>query len=207
MALPPVVDNPQWLFKVTKQQDSNPEMSLCLLGFFLGTGLKTIEICRIQVGDLISKSGELNRKFLVRGEAERDVFLVNEKLKTLIRDYIEVRAPDGNHPDNYCGFNPAEPFFKRKRFGEFKILAKQSGSGKRSFYCPSLNNHIKKLLNHSGIENPSIESGRRTFALKLKGRVDVPSIHKALGNKDINTTKKLLHTDPITMRELAELAF
>lgn len=207
MALAPVVDNPHWLFKVTRQQEAEPELSLCLLGFFLGTGLKTIEISRIQVADIVSKSGGLNKKFAVRGEVERDVFLVNAKLKALIQDYLEARVPDGDHPDYYNGFDPIAPFFKRKRFGEFKVLTKKSDTGKRSFYCPSLNSHVKKLLSHAGIENPSIESGRRTFALKLKGRVDVPSIHKALGNKDINTTRKLLHSDPVTMKELAELAF
>lgn len=76
-----------------------------------------------------------------------------------------------------------------------------------TYYCPSLKRYIKKLLTNSGIENASIESGKRTFALRLKGNVDVPSIHKALGNKDVNTTKKLLHTDPIDMKALAELAF
>jgi integrase len=207
MALPPVIDNQKWLFKVTENQSQEPEMALCLLGFFIGTGMRTIEISRIQVQDIFTKSGKLNKRFTVRGDSEREVFLVNKKLKELIANYADKRPVDGQHPDRYCGFDPEAPFFVRKRYGEFQIQKKETDKGKVTYYCPSLNTYVKKLLTNSGIENASIESGRRTFALRLKGKVDVPSIHKALGNKDINTTKKLLHTDPIDMRALAELAF
>lgn len=207
MPLAPIVSDTRWLFKVTKQQAVEPELSQCLLGFFLGTGLKTIEISRIQVADIFTKSGELTKKFSVRGDVERDVFLVNRKLKALINEYKLVRILDGNHPDYYCGFDPIEPFFKRKQHGAFKILSKTSGTGKRSYYCPSLNNHVKQLLSNAGIESPSIESGRRTLALRLKGQVDVPTIHLMLGNRDLNTTKRLLDTDPLTMNQIAELAF
>ncbi|OEE38263.1 hypothetical protein A1QO_02480 [Vibrio genomosp. F10 str. ZF-129] len=207
MALPPVIDNQAWLFKVTKNQSPDPEMSLCLLGFFLGTGLRTIEISRIQTEDIIRKDGRINKSFEVRSEMPRTVYLVNPKLIKFIENYVSVRAVDGNHPDRFCGFEPTASFFTRSRYGEFKILSKRSASDKVSYYSPSLNNYIKRLLRNGGVESPSVETGRRTFALKLKGRVDVPSIHKSLGNRDINTTKKLLATDPISMKQLAELAF
>ena len=125
----------------------------------------------------------------------------------MIEDYKNVRLLDGEHPDYYCGFDPTEPFFVRKRYGSFNVLCKVSSTGKRSYYCPSLNTHIKKLLFHAGIENPSVESGRRTLALRLKGKVDLPTLHKVLGNKDVNTTKKLWETDPVSMSEIANLAF
>lgn len=82
MALPPVIDNQRWLFKVTESQSSEPEMALCLLGLFIGTGLRTIEISRIQTKDIFTKSGKLNKRFTVRGDNEREVFLVNKKLKS-----------------------------------------------------------------------------------------------------------------------------
>ncbi|WP_045391668.1 site-specific integrase [Vibrio rotiferianus] len=187
MALPPIIDNQSWLFKVTENQSKEPEMALCLLGFFIGTGLRTIELGRIQVQDIFSKSGKLNKKLVVRGDNERTVFLVNKKLKELIFNYAEKRPKDGQHPDRYNGFDPDAPLFVRRRYGEFRIQRKETDKGRVTYYCPSLNTYIKKLLTNSGIENASIESGRRTFALRLKGKVDLASIHKALGNKDINT--------------------
>ncbi len=43
---------------------------------------------------------------------------------------------------------------------------------------------IKRLLADAGIEQPSILSGRRTFAVRLKRHgVDTPTIHLMLGNE------------------------
>lgn len=49
---------------------------------------------------------------------------------------------------------------------------------------------IKRLLADAGIEQPSILSGRRTFAVRLKRHgVDTPTIHLMLGNDLRNHAK------------------
>lgn len=54
MALPTLIEDKDktWLFKVTGQS-WEPELNKCLLGFFLGSGMTTLEICRVQVSDVI----------------------------------------------------------------------------------------------------------------------------------------------------------
>lgn len=56
MALPPIIEDKDkmWLFKVITQS-SEPELNACLMGFFLGSGMTTIEICRIQVKDILKR--------------------------------------------------------------------------------------------------------------------------------------------------------
>ncbi len=67
---------------------------------------------------------------------------------------------------------------------------------------------IKRLLADSGIEQPSILSGRRTFAVRLKRLgVDTPTIHLMLGNKTLETTLRLIETDTASMLAIADMAF
>ena len=64
------------------------------------------------------------------------------------------------------------------------------------------------LLSQAGIENPSILSGRRTFAVNLHRKgFDVAHIHHLLGNKTLETTMKVLTTDPVEMGDIAAQAF
>ncbi|QFT13468.1 hypothetical protein [Vibrio sp. THAF190c] len=112
--------------------------------------MTTLEICRIQVRDIVKKNGHLTKCFAIKGDVNRDFYLSNIKLQ----------------------------------------------------------NHIKRLLADSGIDQPSILSGRRTFAVRLKRHgVDVPTIHLMLGNKSLDTTLRLIETDTVSMLAIADMAF
>ncbi|MVB87128.1 site-specific integrase [Vibrio cholerae] len=209
MALPPIIEDKDktWLFKVITQSPE-PELNACLMGFFLGSGMTTLELCRIQVRDILQKNGQLTKSFTVKGEVMRDFYLSNLKLQNLIKSYIEKRKKDGDNPDQYQGFDPDEAFFKRKNGDHFKIKRRDTEKGNTTYHCNALNNHIKRLLADSGIEQPSILSGRRTFAVRLKRQgVDTPTIHLMLGNKSLDTTLRLIETDTVNMLAIADMAF
>ncbi|HHI5411481.1 TPA: tyrosine-type recombinase/integrase [Vibrio metoecus] len=209
MALPPIIEDKDktWLFKVITQSPE-PELNACLMGFFLGSGMTTLELCRIQVSDIIKKNGELTKYFAVKGDVVRDFYLSNLKLQNLIKSYIEKRRKDGDNPDQYLGFDPDEPFFKRKNGEYFKIKRRDTTKGNITYHCNALNAHIKRILADSGIEQPSILSGRRTFAVRLKRQgVDTPTIHLMLGNKTLETTLRLIDTDTVSMLAIADMAF
>ncbi|MEB5557035.1 tyrosine-type recombinase/integrase [Vibrio cholerae] len=209
MALPPIIEDKDktWLFKVITQSPE-PELNACLMGFFLGSGMTTLELCRIQVRDILQKNGQLTKSFTVKGEVMRDFYLSNLKLQNLIKSYIEKRKKDGDNPDQYQGFDPDEAFFKRKNGDHFRIKRRDTEKGNTTYHCNALNNHIKRLLADSGIEQPSILSGRRTFAVRLKRQgVDTPTIHLMLGNKSLDTTLRLIETDTVNMLAIADMAF
>ncbi|MCS6162401.1 hypothetical protein [Shewanella baltica] len=64
------------------------------------------------------------------------------------------------------------------------------------------------ILKNAGVESPSVLSGRRAFAVELHRQgYDVAHIHYLLGNKTLETTQKLLTTDPISMGAIAANAF
>ena len=219
MALPPLIEKPQrdWLFKVTEQFSQYPERDICLIGFFLGTPCTTLEINRIHLKDVLSKSGKLNKFFIIRGSKDyhgddRRIYLSSKRLIELVNKYLEYRVKNkislGNHPDHYLGLNPDEGFFISRQGQSFSIVLKRTPKGKSSYSCDALNRHLKKLLKQAGIENPSILSGRRTFAVNLHRKgFDIGHIHHLLGNKTLETTKKILTTDPVDIGKIAAQAF
>lgn len=219
LALPHLIEKSEkdWIFKATEKTSNQPERDLCLLAFFLGTACTTLEINRIQLGDVLSKAGKLNREFVIRGEKsfngeDRIIYLKNAELRQLTRSYIDYRVKRqigmGNHPDHYLGLDPDESLFFTNKGSGFGIIAKTTTKGSISYTCDALNRHIKLLMRNAGIEEPSILSGRRTFAVMLKRKgYDVAHIHHLLGNKALETTMRLLTSDPVDMGRIAADAF
>ncbi|GAA3924942.1 tyrosine-type recombinase/integrase [Litoribacillus peritrichatus] len=219
MPLPPVLEKNQrdWLFKVSEDQSEQPERDLCLLGFFLGTPCTTLEINRIQLGDVLEKSGRLVKSFVIRGSQsfnglDRKIYLSSKRLKELIQSYLGFRVKQkiglGSHPDYYLSLNPEEPLFFTNKGDGYSIVSKVTPAGKATYSPDALDRHLKQLMRRSGVENPSKLSGRRTFAVNLKRLgYDVAHIHHLLGNRSLKTTTKLLTTDPVNLSAIVANAF
>ncbi|MBV7300244.1 site-specific integrase [Enterovibrio paralichthyis] len=213
MALPTLIEKKSrdWLFKVTAQNSTQPERDLCLLAFFFGSACTSLELNRIQIRDVVLKSGKLAKSFVVRGY-EREIFLSNARLCGYLSDYLQYRVKNkiclGNHPDLYLGLDPDEGLFISRQNKPFSIVRKKTKAGADSYTCDALNRHIKTLLRNAGIESPSVLSGRRTYAVTLHRKgFDVAHIHYLLGNKSLETTERLLTTDPVSMSAIAANAF
>lgn len=204
MSLPLELTNTEAIF-LSASHSNEPALAQCLMGFFLSTGMRTIEICQIQVQDIIEISGQIHEKMIVRGNAEREIYLTNPKLKTLIVNYVNNRRKDGYHRNCFRCFSPTAPFFLRSNGTTFQLSARKTNRGHISLSCPTLNQLIKVILKDAGIQSPSIDSGRRTLALKLKYQVDKKVIHNLLGNKDIATTNRLLSSKPLNMKQISEI--
>ncbi len=145
MALPPIIEDKDraWLFKVITQSPE-PELNACLIGFFLASGMTTLEIYRIQVRDIIKKNGQLTKCFAVKGEVNGDFYLSNIKLQNHIKSYIEKRKKMVIIPIYTTILMNDEPFFKRSNGDHFKIKRRTTDKGNTSFHCNALNNHIKR---------------------------------------------------------------
>ena len=219
MGLPHLIEpgEREWLFKVTKETSTQPARDVCLLAYFFATPCTTLEINRIQLRDVLHKSGKLNKQFVIRGAAsyngdDRIIYLSNKRLREITKDYINFRVKNnigmGAHPDNYQGLDPDEPLFYTNKGAGFGICSKVTSKGSMSYTCDALNRHLKMLMGKGGIECPSVLSGRRAFAVTLKRKgFDVAHIHHLLGNKSLDTTMKLLTTDAVELGAIAAEAF
>lgn len=213
MALPPLIEKKQrdWLFEVTKGLSKQPDRDLCLLAWFFGSAMQTIQINRVILRDILHKSGRFNSEFKIRG-TENTFYLESQLLRELTTNYLKFRVENkiclGNDPDKFLGLDPDEPLFISYQNKGFSIVRKRSDKGVDSFTCDALNRHVKQLMKQAGIEQASVLSGRRTYAVNLQRLgYDFAHIHALLNNKSVETTKRLLTSDPVSMGEIAKKAF
>jgi len=62
-----------------------PERDMCIWSFFIATPCLILELNRVQLGDVMTKKGELVKSFVIRGELdfvgdERKIFLTSKGL-------------------------------------------------------------------------------------------------------------------------------
>ncbi|MBM7070920.1 site-specific integrase [Shewanella sp. 202IG2-18] len=213
MALPEFIETSKikWIFKVIQKVNKFPEREKCLLVFFFASALTTLEINRIQIKDILHKNGSIRKRYEVKGEMARTAY-ISTRMRQDISPYLNWRVKNkvglGDHPDHYLGLEPDDALFFTSQGKPFSIVRKKTTVGSDTYSCDALNRHIKKLLKDGGIESPSILSGRRTYAINLHRKgFDESHIHAMLGNKSVETTKKLLSTDPVDMSFIASQAF
>lgn len=221
MALPVYIKKHEidWILKVTRSTSRFVTRDLCIVALYFGTPCTTLEINRITIGDVLSKTGGLNRKFDIRGslsynQSPREVYLTSKKLKGFLMDYLREMAGRkinaGPNPDYYMSLNPDAPLIVTRLGGEYSIVKRKRKSGAVGYTCDALNRHVRSLLSKGGVEQPSILSGRRTFAVNLKRLgYDVVHIHHLLGygKHSLDSTIRLLLTDPVDMGRIAAEAF
>lgn len=185
-----------WLFKVTKSQSPWFERDFCLLAFFMGSPCTILEINKITISDVLN-GDMLNKSFTIRGDkafnGEYRTVHIKQNLSKFLNNYI--RSID-NVYENDLLFRT----LKGEAFSITTIKGKQRAD--------SLKRHILDLLRESGIEQPSSQSGRRTFATAAnRDGIHISTIHWLLGNKSLKTTKRLINSDPLTMGEVSANAY
>lgn len=214
MALPHLVTDSErtWIEKQLTELSSMSERDLCIWSFSIGTPCTILELNRIQIGDVVTKSGKLVKEFVIRGELafngqNRTVLFKNKKFTKVLESYLEWLCESelsrGEHPDYYKGLDPLKPLFITKEGKEFSLT-----KTKTTYKPDSLRRHIMNIMVEGGIENPSSQSGRRTFATKLqRNNRHISQINHLLGHKSLEATKRLIGNDPVDMGAIAAEAF
>ena len=154
----------------------------------------------------------MNNKFVIRDKKdyqdnERYYYLKNNRINALIEKYLDYRVKNricfGDNPDQFRGLDPNEAFFISYRNKGYSLI--QNGE---KYKCDALNRHIKTLLKQGGVEVPSTLSGRRTFAVSLHRQgCDIAHLMHMLGDRTVETTKKLIEQDTVDIGAIAANAF
>lgn len=198
MALPHLITESElkWLFKVTKAESPWSERDLCLLAFFVGSPCTILELNKITISDVLS-GDMINKSFTIRGNKDFKGRYRKMHLKTNLSKFLNnyIRSMDNVYENDFL--------FRTLKGDAFAITMVK---GKQR--ADSLKRHIMDLLKESGIEQPSSQSGIRTFATTANRKgVHISDIHHLLGNKRLKTTKRLIENDPKTMGLVAADAF
>ena len=214
MALPHLVTDSErkWVEKLIKDKDDLRDRDMCIWTFFICTPCRILELNRIQIGDVMTKKGDLKKRFVIRGENafngdDRVVLIKDSRFKNIILDcllwIIGNGFNKGDHPDYYRGLDPLAPLFVTQDGCEFALTKTET-----TYKPDSLRRHIMDFMLEGGIENPSSKSGLRTFATALKrNNRHVSQINHLLGSKSLETTKRLVGNDPEDMGAIAADAF
>lgn len=224
MALPPILTDPmiKWIRDLIAGSSCYPDRDLCLWAFFTGTPCTILELNRIQVGDVLTKKGRMVKRFVIRGDKgftgkAREVLFTNKSFTKFLKNYLDRLVGSnfirGDNPDYYRGLDPLKPLFITKNGEGFaltktEVIATKDLAAHTLYKPDSLRRHILNFMSEGGIENPSSQSGRRTFATKLKrNNRHISQIHHLLGFTSLEATKRLIGNDPDDMGAIAAEAY
>lgn len=157
----------------------NKERDYCILVLFLNCGMRLSELCNIKLSDIREDM------LVVRGKGDKDrTVYLNEVCMQAIKDYLEVR--DKMETDYLFLSERHKKICKR----EVQYIVKKNLEDKEL--------DIKKYSTHK------LRHTAATLLYKY-GHVDIRTIQKILGHKNIGTTEVYTHVDEETLRKAVKL--
>lgn len=155
------------------------ERDYCILTIFLNCGLRLSELCNIKVNDI--KDDIL----VVRGKGDKDrTVYLNEKCIEALEDYKKVRTEIES---------------------EYLFLSERKRRiSKREVQYIVKKNIIDKNLDKNKYSTHKLRHTSATLLYKY-GNVDIRTIQKILGHKNISTTQIYTHVDEETLRRAVKL--
>lgn len=158
--------------------------ALLLFSHFLG--LRAKEMASLKVGDVFDIKQVSVREVVrligayTKGNKYREVFLMDEVARTVVRQYIMKERP----------MDAEAPLFLSQKGGAFS--------------ANTLQRAIANLYKQAGIHGSS-HSGRRSFATNLiRNGADIYSVQQLMGHSSIQTTQEYFASDPNHLMEMAK---
>jgi integrase/recombinase XerC/integrase/recombinase XerD len=148
-----------------------------LVTLMLTTGLRTIEVCRLDVGDLRHESGEGILQVQGKGRSEKDaVAVLPASTLKFVHEYLAARIPAGQ----------AAPLFAS--------ISNRNAEGRLS--TRALRRIVKGRLRGIGISTPRISAHstrHTTVTLALQAGASIQEVQALARHSDINTTLGYSH--------------
>lgn len=171
------VDESRQVFHSMRGSGEKALRDKAIVGLMLATGLRCIEICRLDVEDIEKRGNKLYLK--VHGKARSgkvDKVLLPVQCACLIKDYLNLRG----------SVDKKSPLF---------VSTSRRCKGQR-LQTQTISRLAKKVLVEAGFDSPSItaHSLRHSFATAaIRAGVDLRQVSKALRHKSVVVTEIYLH--------------
>lgn len=174
-------DEIDMIFKTAEKKGDIRLAAILGLSFFVG--LRVSEIAGLKYSDVFNTKGEVKdeavlRKEITKGNKTRSMFLTNERLRIILKEYISV-------------------YFKH---GDVMLFTSSTG---RKVSANSMQYMLHKFYHKIGLVGASSHSGRRTYATRAidKG-VNIAVLSRLLGHSDISTTMRYVQTNPVQLADI-----
>lgn len=157
----------------------NKERDYCILVLFLNCGLRLSELAEIRKSDI------RNDLLVVRGKGNKDrTVYLNERCIKAINEYLEVRS---HIKHSYLFISERKRQLSKR---EIQYIVKKNIKDKNL----DTNKYSTHKLRHT-----------TATLLHKYGHVDIRTIQKILGHKNIGTTEIYTHVDEDTLRKAVKL--
>lgn len=195
-----------------KGRSNWPWHDLALYYLLFVTGLRPLEIARLEVRDYLRADGSVCRESELRAEAaingkRRPLFFSSKRLDDVLGAYLRERLDHGQGlgvPDRYRGLDPGSRLFLSATGDEYKITP-NGRPGQNRQVCRVLLESYRKLFRYAGLRGLSAQSARLTVIARMYERGgDEDQVGVILGIGERSAVRELLPRPKPTLAQLLD---
>ena len=151
-----------------------PLRDVALFVLLFATGLRPLEVARLQIRDFLQPDGQVRRDSQLRAEAaingvERPLHFSSTRLIAVLLPYVMQRAPADGGDRPYRGLDPRAPLFLASHGRGFAIAAYTQG-GQRRYLCRPILETYRKIFRYARLPGGTPLAVRNTVAARLYAR-------------------------------------
>lgn len=195
-----------------RRRSSQPLRDVALFYMLFATGLRPLEIARLQMGDYLQADGKVRRASLLPATASitgkpRPMFFASRTLVEAMEECLSERRDGGDGGSDareYRGFRADAPLFVGADGEGFRITT-YGGDGQRRYLCRPILETYRKLFRYAGIDDVTPAVVRRTIVARLHFRgANEDQIAELLGIADRSCVRQFLAKARPSLEVLAE---
>lgn len=194
-----------------KGRTSRPWHDLALYYMLFATGLRPLEIARLEVRDYLLADGSVCRESELRADAAingkaRPLYFSSRRLDEALTAYFRERCDSGHGlgtPECYRGLDPGSRLFLSPSGEPYRIAPNNGAPGQNRHVCRTLLEIYRKLFRYAELKGLSAQSARLTVVSRMYERgADEDQVGAILGIGERSAVRELL---PRPRPSLAEL--
>ena len=198
-----------------RTRSARPLHDLALYYLPFATGLRPLEVARLEVCDYLLEDGSVRRESRVRADVainakERQLFFNHRRLDDALTTYLDERLRArhaAGSDDRWRGLDPRSPLFLGAE-GEGYPITPNGGEGQNRCVCRPLLEIYRKIFRQADIPGLCAQSARLTLMSRMYERgADEDQVGLVLGIADRSAVREQLpRPRPELAKVLEELA-
>jgi len=199
---------------VERNKDQNPELNAALIVAAVIWGVKSGELSKIEIADVLTPKGVLKKKWVLRKEVAfnkcaRELFTEHESLVEYLGAYLVFRVNKKQKVTSsgeYRGLDPESKLFLDPGGEPFKFSRRETDN-KVNLQPTGMNAYFKKLITNAGLLGVTYKDFRRSLAIQMYREGSrktgvVKDIMKYLGIRSYSAMRKILSGDPKMLHDM-----
>jgi len=175
-----------------RTRSARPAHDLALYHLAFATGLRPLEVARLDVADYLQEDGAVRRESRVRSEVainakERPLFFSHRRLDEALTAYLDERVRVGHGTRHECGWRGLDPrsALFLNAVGEPYAITPNGTAGQRRSVCRALLQTYRCVYRQAAVQGLCTQSARLTLMSRMYERgADEDQVGLVLGIAD-----------------------